>query len=90
MKEQMHEFVNQKKEMYRVNIANQLVQSEIASLDQKSVKRRQALQNSIKELNESRQDVVKLIEDRTTLRKELEAEEKMRKRKINETEDAIT
>lgn len=43
--------MNQKKEMYRVNIANVLVQSEIASLDDKTEKRRLALQNSIKDLN---------------------------------------
>ena len=64
------EFVNQKKEMFLVELSNNTIQEEIKSLDQKNRRKKYALQDASAALEQDKSKLVEFIEQDNMARQE--------------------
>lgn len=85
----MDEFINQKKEMFRVQLAYNTLQKEITDLNGYAERRFEALETSKKELDDNRKGVMNFVNDNNKMRQEKEDHEKELIRLKAEKEDTI-
>ena len=74
--QKIDEFINQKKEMFRVQLAYNTLQEEISALDQQQCQRQKALVTSSEELERDKQGVILFVEKNNITRQQKEEEEK--------------
>jgi hypothetical protein len=72
----MEEFINQKKEMFRVQLSYNTLKTEITKLDDKKTKRETQLKLSHDHLETDRKDVMKFVDKNNKAKKATEEHEK--------------
>lgn len=89
MPDTLDEFINQKRQMFRVELSKETLQKEINNLDKKTERRLQALGQSGLELETDRRDLMSFVEKSNNDRKEKEFEEKrlLREKKLKEDKE---
>ena len=66
----------QKKEMFRTELKNRTVSSEIRALKEKECRRRQALGESVVELEQDKKSIIEFVQESNDKRKDKETMEK--------------
>ncbi len=87
--QKMDEFINQKKEMFRVQLAYNTLEKEITDLNSQAVRRHEALETSKKELDNDRRGVMNFVNNNNAQRQAKENLEKEEIRKKAEKEDQL-
>lgn len=85
----MQEYISQKKEMFRVDLADREIRAKIQALDQQVHSRKQALQQSSVELDEDRKQLMAFVEQKNEQKRQVENEEKLKVREKNDNEEHL-